>query len=144
MCLRDRIFPFFLRSGPYELLKPDQIDKVFSDMVSDVKIQVEKRKFGPSDLRVDKILSMKVHYVKYVPMRAGKLIKLPDNVNNTKSRININNDDNKCFLYSIYCGVADVTYMDHPERMRHYSKYNRNHDGNNWAGNDFHWNVGQG
>ena len=71
-------------------------------------------------------------------------MKLPANINNTKARINITNDDNKRRFYSIHCVVKGLLFMDHPERVCRYNKYLKNHDGINWTGIEFPVAVGQG
>ena len=49
-----------------------------------------------------------------------------------------------CFFYSIYWVVKGIMNVDRPERMRHYNKYVKNHDGINWSGVEFPVAVGQG
>jgi len=58
-------------------------------------------------------------FVAKVQTLNGKSYKeLPDFIKNKKAIINIKNDDNLCFLYSVLCGLK--TPSSHPERVSHY------------------------
>ena len=37
-----------------------------------------------------------------------------------KACINIQNDDNKCFMYAVQCGVYEIHKKPHPETKSHY------------------------
>ena len=53
---------------------------------------------------------LEIHIVEYKPMRGGSYILLPEFIKKKKSIINIQNKDNKCFLWSI------LRYL-HPVQM---------------------------
>ena len=58
-------------------------------------------------------------FVAKVQTLNGKSYKeLPNFIKNKKAIINIKNDDNLCFLYSVLCGLK--TPAIHPERVSHY------------------------
>ena len=56
------------------------------------------------------IIRLEIHIVEYKPMRGGSYIPLPEFITKKKSIINIQNKDNKCFLWSI------LRYL-HPVQM---------------------------
>ena len=56
------------------------------------------------------VISLEIHIVEYKPMRGGGYIPLPEFIMKKKSIINIQNKDNKCFLWSI------LRYL-HPVQM---------------------------
>ena len=56
------------------------------------------------------VISLDIHIVEYKPMRGGTYIPLPEFIMKKKSIINIQNKDNKCFLWSI------LRYL-HPVQM---------------------------
>ena len=80
---------------------------------------------------MDKI---KFNFDKYNPTRGGKFIPSPKWVQNKKACINIQNEDNKCFKYSIQCGICKVYEKDHPNRFYHYKNLN---DELNWTNVNF-------
>lgn len=61
------------------------------------------------DIQIDKMEGsnkLKFHYDKYNPTRGGSFMELPDWIKQQKTCINIQNEDNKCFKYSVQCGVC--------------------------------------
>ena len=54
-----------------------------------------------SGLYFKEIIRLEIHIVEYKPMRGGRYIPLPEIITKKKSIINIQNKDNKCFLWSI-------------------------------------------
>ena len=64
-----------------------------------------------------------MHYTKYDPLKAGAFIALPDCIKNTKSCINIKNEDNFCFKYCVLCEVNKVYDKAHPEKVSAYKKF---------------------
>ncbi len=57
------------------------------------------------------------------PVNGSSYIPLPEWVANKKAVINIKNDDNNCFIYSVLCGYLDICDKPHPERVNHYTNY---------------------
>lgn len=85
---------------------------------------MDKMELLESGLVIKQIEKLKFNYDKYNPIRGGKFIALPRWVSLKKACINIQNKDDKCFLYSVQCGVYKVYDKDHPERVSHYKKNN--------------------
>lgn len=57
------------------------------------------------------ILYLEINLIKYVPLRGSTYLPLPSDIQNKKAVINIKNNDNKCFAYSILCHL-------HPNEVR--------------------------
>ena len=53
----------------------------------------------------NEILSIYININKYNPLRASSYIDLPKKVKDTKAILNIQNDDNKCFMWSILASL---------------------------------------
>lgn len=51
------------------------------------------------------IKKLDIHIAKVNALTGSSYIPLPDFIKNKKAIINIKNDDNKCFLYSVLCGL---------------------------------------
>ena len=47
---------------------------------------------------------------KYVPLKGSQYIDLPPKVKNSKAVINIQNDDDKCFLWSVLAYLYEANY----------------------------------
>ena len=107
---------------------------VLNQMASDVEHQAEVMEVSESGLVITQIDKLKFNYDKYNPTRGGKFIPLPKWVSNKKACINIKNQDEKCFKYSVQCGICKVYEKDHPERVSHYKNLN---DELNWDNVNF-------
>src|SRR3989454_286052 len=63
--------------------------------------QIDRFTNGGSGLRIHRITRNFINIYKYKPLRARGFIKLPDKINNKKATINIQNKDDKCFIYCL-------------------------------------------
>ena len=74
---------------------------------------------GGSGWVLDSIVELDLVIFTFDPLRASSYIKLPKRYRNqTVGLLNIQNNDNKCFLY---CFIANsYTPRDHPYRVSHY------------------------
>ena len=58
---------------------------------------------------------------KYVPLTGSQYIELPPKVKNSKAVINIQNDGDKCFLWSVLAHLYEANYSKH--RVYHYKPH---------------------
>ena len=72
---------------------------------------------------VVKINNIYIDIYKVKPLNGKSYIALPENIANKKAVINIKNEDNNCFIYSVLCGYLDICDKPHPERVNHYTKH---------------------
>jgi len=70
-----------------------------------------------SQWRVDEVLHHFINIVSYIPLRGKSCIRLPKELRNSKKDlINLQNEDNKCFLW---CHVRHLKPEKvHPERIK--------------------------
>ena len=113
-----------IKSRRYNITNEGEIPNVLSQMASDVEHQAEVMEVSESGLVITQIDKIKFNYDKYNPTRGGKFIPLPKWVSNKKACINIKNQDELCFKYSVQCGICKVYEKDHPERVSHYKNLN--------------------
>ena len=69
----------------------------------------------------DSIKKLTVKMFKYHDIRASSYCKLPKSFCNSSSIVNIQNDDNYCFLWTILAHKYEVD--KHRERISHYKKH---------------------
>ena len=119
-----------VRSRRYELTNEEEIINVLNQMATDIEHQAEVLEASESGLVPTQMDKIKFNFDKYNPTRGGKFIPSPKWVQNKKACINIQNEDNKCFKYSIQCGICKVYEKDHPNRFYHYKNLN---DELNWT-----------
>ena len=110
-----------MRSRRYEITNEEEIPNVLNQMATDIELQMDKMELSESGLIIKQIEKLKLNFDKYNPTRGGKFIPLPKWVSDKKACINIQNEDNKCFMYSIECGIYKVYEKDHPNRLYHYN-----------------------
>ena len=106
-----------VRSRRYEIINEDEITNVLNQMATDIEHQAEVLEASESGLVLTQMDKIKFNFDKYNPTRGGKFIPLPKWVQSKKACINIQNEDNKCFKYSIQCGICKVYEKDHPNRF---------------------------
>ena len=65
--------------------------------------------------------AIKLMMAKYVPLKGSHYVELPPKVKTSKVVINIQNDDDKCFLWSVLAFFCEANH--HRERVNHYKQY---------------------
>ena len=110
----------FSPAGVTKLLQEDEetlnlsIDQAYYKMFVDCQ---EFQREG-SGWAIDEVLYVKHMMAKYVPLKGSQCIELPPKVKNSKAVINIQNDDDKCFLWSVLAHLYEANYSKH--RVYHY------------------------
>ena len=67
------------------------------------------------------IISLEIHIVEYKPMKGGSYIPLPEFIQKKNAIINIKNEDDKCFLWSVLRYLHPKEF--HGERLSDLKKY---------------------
>ena len=112
-----------LRSRRYNVHNPEEIHSVLNNIAHDIEVQIEIAEFIQSGLVLLKVGKLVISYDRYNPTRGSSYIPLPDWVANKRACINIKNNDELCFNYSVQCGFYELYKKDHPCDMYHYKKY---------------------
>jgi len=118
-----------VQSRRYEINNQNQLDNLLNSLLDDVltvleRLTTEIEQYEES-IRIYNIDSITVHYDRYNPTRASSYIELPKWISSKGACINIQNNDNKCFKYSIQCGVFKIHDCEHPGRVTKYKIYTR-------------------
>ncbi|XP_069109117.1 uncharacterized protein [Argopecten irradians] len=72
---------------------------------------------------IDKILKLEVNTVEYTPLEGSSYIPLPSNIQKKKAVLNIQNTDQKCFLWSVLASIHHFPFENHPDRVSNYIQY---------------------
>ena len=83
--------------------------------------QLDEFEQGENGYIFDNIKKLTVKMFKYHDIRASSYCKLPKSFCNSKSIVNIQNNDNYCFLWSILAHKYKVD--NHRERVSHYENH---------------------
>ena len=93
------------------------IDQAYNKMFVDCQ---EFQREG-SGWAIDEVLYVKLMMEKYVPLKGSQYVDLPPKVKNSKAVINIQNDDDKCFLWSVLAHLYEANH--NRQRTEHYIPY---------------------
>ena len=58
-----------------------------------------------------------------MPLQGSSYLRLPRELVDKKAILNIKNDDERCFVWSVLAALHPVYWKDHPENGYHYKKY---------------------
>ena len=100
----------------------DDIKVTLIRMIQESIMDFENKEIKKSGLKLEKVEQITLHYAKYVPLKGGSHIDLPACIANSKSCINIKNDDDLCFKYGVLCLVHMVYEQVRPERVSKYKE----------------------
>ena len=108
-----------LKTFEVTYMKSLNLDDKF-EYIKQMLLEVEQ---GDSDLRFQYVKEYKVNIVKNSKIRGSKYIPTPTSIKGKQSILNIQNNDNYCFLYCIAAADNPINGKDHPYRP---CKYNIN------------------
>lgn len=111
------------RSKTNIALKNDDNDHNINEAFQKINASLEEYIHKGSNWVVDKIHGLEVHTVKYSPISASSYMELPPKLRFSRGVINIKNEDQKCFLWSILAALhpaeANSSYVDHYTEYEH-------------------------
>ena len=90
-----------LKSRRYNVHNPDELNGVLNNIGHDIETQIEITEYVQSGLVLAQVEKLVISYDRYNPTRGSSFIPLPDWVANKKACINIKNEDDLCFKYSV-------------------------------------------
>jgi hypothetical protein len=68
-----------------------------------------------------RILHMEVYTMQHIPIGCSSYFPLPDALQGSKSIVNIKNQDQKCFLWSVLAAFHPVSRKNNPNHVSHYT-----------------------
>lgn len=83
----------------YELTN---LDEFYNNAINKIKNEMETFQIRVSQWVLHSILRMELRINKYIPLRGSSYIPLPEVLANKKAMINVQNNENKCFLWAIF------------------------------------------
>ena len=110
---------FTARSPIQTITDPDYHDIMYmlETTRDNIESRINKFTFEGSAWVVDKILEHNLIISKYDPLRGSNYIPLPDKYSNRKACINIQNKDDKCFIYCLARALDKNPEKLHLERV---------------------------
>ena len=100
----------YFHSKTYINLEKTDVKVFLKEMIMEILGNIIIYQKKGSGWYFNEVIRLEIHIVEYKPMKGGSYIPLPEFITKKKSIINIQNKDNKCFLWSI------LRYL-HPVQM---------------------------
>ena len=77
-----------------------------------------------SNWTVDMVMNVNLHIVQYQPLKGSSFIPLPAKLATKKAIVNVQNQDQKCFMWSILAALHPIQGQhNHPNRVGNYTSY---------------------
>ena len=103
-----KIDNFQEESIPYKLTHESDIDTDLADAFQTVRNAYDEVERKRSGWLIHKIVNIQIHTATYDPLMGSSYIDLPKKIKKTKAVINIQNNDDKCFLWSVLAHLHPV------------------------------------
>ena len=99
----ERIQEFAFHSKGLKLiLEGTDESEIYDEMAVEILEEIDKaREAEGSGWRFEKVIKLVLHTTRWEPVNAGSYIELPQELKNKKAIINMKNQDNKCFMWSV-------------------------------------------
>ena len=112
-----RIEKFAFHSKGLKLvLEGTNENDIYDEMVEEILEEIDKtREAEGSGWRFEKVIKLVLHTTRWDPVNAGSYIELPQALKNRKAIINMKNQDDKCFMWSVLRALNPKD--NHPERI---------------------------
>ena len=111
----------YFNTETYINLESTDVKAILSQMIKEIleKIYIYQR--NGSGWYFKEVFSLEIHIVDYKPIKGSSYIPLPDFLMRKKAIINMENKDNKCFLWSILRYLHPIE--KHETRLTDIRKY---------------------
>ena len=72
---------------------------------------------------LSEILHLDLNVAQYKPLKGSSYLPLPKKLKDKKAIINVENRDNKCFMWRVLAALDPIPRKSNPERIHHYRPY---------------------
>ena len=134
----------YFRSGTHINLKSTDVEKLIDKCVKKIIEDLEEYQRNGSRWYFNEVVQLEIHTVEFNPTNGSSYIPLPDWIKNKKAIVNIENKDEKCFLWCIlrylypkdrdeerltglkkYEFSLNTEGIDFPMKLKHISKFEK-------------------
>ena len=106
----------FHSKGLKLILEGTNENEIYDEMVEEILEEIDMaRDAEGSGWRFEKVIKLVLHTTRWEPVNAGSYIELPKELKNRKAIINMKNQDDKCFMWSVLRALNPKD--NHPERI---------------------------
>ena len=112
--------PFF-HGQCHIVLKEDDIEQALRESIMKIiNSFIEYQREG-SNWTLDKVIRTNIHIVTYKPLKGSSYLPLPAKLANKKAIVNVQNQDDRCFMWSILAALHPA--VENPHRVTKYEQY---------------------
>ena len=122
MLKTNEIKPADFHSGIEVNLDGTDEKELYDTMIERILEKIATFLVTENEIRFYSIILLELHTVNYKPLRGETYIPLPKELAYKKAIINMQNKDNKCFLWCVLRALNPKVY--HPERLELMGKEN--------------------
>ena len=134
----------YFNSGTHINLESTDVEKLIDKNVKKIIEDLEAFQKNGSGWYFKEVVNLEIHTNEYEPMKGSSYIPLPDWISNKKAIINIQNKDEKCFLWCIlrylylidknvtlltdlkkYENFLNTEGINFPMKLKHISKFKK-------------------
>ena len=110
-----QILNTFFHSETVENLEGTDESAVFDRSIQTIEERIQNFNQRGSNWRFERVLSLDVHFTDFQPLRGSTFLPLPSKISTKKAVINMKNNDDQCFKWSVVRALNPVDI--HPERI---------------------------
>lgn len=110
---QDVIMPTGDEGTLFTLLREGQLAEFYREAGAEIQLAIDNWMERGSGWRLRQVRTLYVETGRYKPIKGSSFIKTPQNIVNKKAVINVKNEDQSCFEYSI---LASLHYHDLPHK----------------------------
>ena len=110
-----QILNTFFHSETVENLEGTDESAVFDRYIQTIEERIQNFNQRGSNWRFERVLSLDVHFTDFQPLRGSTFLPLPSKISTKKAVINMKNNDDQCFKWSVVRALHPVEI--HPERV---------------------------
>ena len=96
-----QILNAFFHSDTVENLEGTDEREVYDGSVQTIEERIQNFNQRGSNWRFERVLSLDIHFTDFIPLRGSTFIPLPKKIRDKKAVINMKNDDDRCFKWSV-------------------------------------------
>ena len=110
-----QILSSYFNSETVENLEGADESAVYDRSIQTIEERIQNFNQRGSNWRFQRVLFLDVHFTDFIPLRGSSFLPLPRKIATKKAVINMKNDDDQCFKWSVTRALNPVDV--HPERI---------------------------
>ena len=110
-----QILNSYFNSETVENLEASNQSVIYNTFIQTIEERIQNFNQRGSNWRFQRVLFLDVHFTDFIPLRGSTYFPLPKKIATKKAVINMKNDDDQCFKWSVTRALNPVDV--HPERI---------------------------